>query len=207
MSNSEQKNVITLSSSAALLVEYINYAINTILYQRDVSPKDEFVSVSYNGLPLFVSNNYTTLNRIQDVLDVIQPLIALPIPDLGIHLILMDKATGHAIERWEFVIHNEDLAEPNRKPSRKNTILIQHEIRQLMKQITASISCLPVPPRSGFGWKLSVSDLPTWVTLPAGWFRAPRDEIYNPQQLELRSFSTGLHQMETIVTYREDKSR
>uniref|UniRef100_A0A8D8J6J5 Mitotic spindle checkpoint protein MAD2 n=2 Tax=Culex pipiens TaxID=7175 RepID=A0A8D8J6J5_CULPI len=212
MSVSGQRNVITLSSSAALLVEYMDYAINMVLYQRDVCPRGQFVTVSHYGMPLFVSRDYTTLNRLQNVLDYIQQVLPLLIPDIKVYLTLKDRATGRAIERWQFLVQNEDLARPDwkdHKPvttSRKNPARIQEEIRQTMKQITASISCLPVPPPNGIDWTMAV-DVPEWVPIPPGWYRQPLDPIDNPQQLGLRPFSTGLHQMQTVVTYREEAAR
>lgn len=51
------KNCITLKGSAQLIVEYLKYSVNSILFQRGIYPAESFESTQQYGLTLLLSRD------------------------------------------------------------------------------------------------------------------------------------------------------
>ncbi|KAF9583495.1 hypothetical protein BGW38_009340 [Lunasporangiospora selenospora] len=77
---------------------------------------------------------------------------------------------------------------------------IQSEIQAILRQITASVSFLPM-----------LDEKCTWtilcqterdVEVPATWSDADPHLVHNAEQVRLRSFSTNLHRVDAMVAYR-----
>ncbi|KAF9206065.1 Mitotic spindle checkpoint component mad2 [Haplosporangium sp. Z 27] len=77
---------------------------------------------------------------------------------------------------------------------------IQTEIQAILRQITASVTFLPM-----------LDEKCTWTILcqterdaevPATWSDADPHLVHNAEQVKLRSFSTNLHKIDALVAYR-----
>ncbi|KAG0315856.1 Mitotic spindle checkpoint component mad2 [Dissophora globulifera] len=77
---------------------------------------------------------------------------------------------------------------------------IQSEIQAILRQITASVTFLPM-----------LDEKCTWTILcqtekdaevPATWSDADPHLVHNAEQVKLRSFSTNLHKIDALVAYR-----
>lgn len=51
------KNAITLKGSSAIICEYLNYGINSILFQRGIYPAESFNTTQHYGLTLLMSKD------------------------------------------------------------------------------------------------------------------------------------------------------
>ena len=51
------KNTITLKGSAMMISEFMDFGINSILYQRDVYPANEFSPVQKYGLTVYMAQD------------------------------------------------------------------------------------------------------------------------------------------------------
>lgn len=136
--------------------------------------------------------------------------------------------THETLERWQFDIHTEDdpdkLAplpggppKPKGQPKAKTEKEVQGEIREIMKQITSSVTFLPIleepceslsrvgrdANREGTFTLLAYTSTSPDTAIPATWDDADPHLIDRGQveQVRLRSFSTNVHSLEVCTAY------
>lgn len=88
-------------------------------------------------------------------------------------------------------------AEPTVEKTEKE---IQDEIQAIFRQITASVTFLPVLDGDCTFNVLVYADADSEV--PVEWGDSDAKEIKNAEKVQLRSFSTNNHRVETLVSYR-----
>lgn len=105
------------------------------------------------------------------------------------------------MERWDFKVEYEGDPQDNEaQTSEKPLKQIKNEIRDVMKQIACSVAYLPLLDcLCSFDIQIYTKDD---VELPKEWAEAEPANIKNAQSVKMRSFSTNIHKMETVVTYR-----
>ncbi|KAK5296230.1 Mitotic spindle checkpoint component mad2 [Exophiala xenobiotica] len=137
-------------------------------------------------------------------------------------VVITSKETGEHIERWQFDVQilskaskhrsskkspdkenaaPEDAApaEPEPEPA-KTEAQIQEEIQAIFRQITASVTFLPVLDGNCTFNVLVYADADSDV--PIEWGDSDAKEIKNGEKVQLRSFSTSNHKVDTLVSYR-----
>ncbi|GMK55367.1 hypothetical protein CspeluHIS016_0204230 [Cutaneotrichosporon spelunceum] len=198
---------ITLKGSTALVTEFFD-----ILYQRGVYPSDEFRMVKKYGLPMLVTSDEGLKEYIQTILGQVSDwLLSSSLTRLV--LAIKSTETDETLERWQFDIHTEDgptsagaipgAPKPTRKAN-KTEKEVQGEIRDIMKQITSSVTFLPIlDDECTFTILAYTNDSPD-APIPATWGDADPHLIDRGQveQVRLRSFSTNVHSLEAMVAYR-----
>lgn len=85
-------------------------------------------------------------------------------------------------------------------PSEKTEAQIQKEIQAIFKQITASVTFLPVLDGNCTFNVLVYADADSDV--PIEWCDSDAKEIQDGEKVQLRSFSTSNHKVDTMVSYR-----
>ncbi|KAI5898482.1 DNA-binding protein [Schizophyllum commune H4-8] len=202
-SKQAQKQSITLKGSTALVTEFFKYAVNTILFQREVYPSDDFQMVKKYGQTLLVTQDLALENYLERILAQVQNwLLAGTVTQLVLAIISKDTRTP--LERWVFDIK---LVEPPADPSAprppKPDSEIQSEIRAILKQIISMVTYLPVIQEpTVFNILAYTSDS---AEIPAGeWVDTDplAIEASKSQQVKMRSFSTDVHRIEAMVAYR-----
>ncbi|KAK9701088.1 HORMA domain [Popillia japonica] len=200
----EQKNksAITLRGSSEIICEYLDYGINSILYQRGLYPPETFKTAENYGLTILMSQDNkiqeflsTTLNQLKEWL--VQRIVN------KVALVITNVKTLEVMERWDFNVQYEgNINQGNDQVSDKPLKQIRNEIRDVMKQIASSVAYLPLLDcLCSFDIQIyTKSD----VVLPNEWADAEPANIKNAQSVKMRSFSTNIHKMETVVTYKND---
>ncbi|BEI85317.1 hypothetical protein CcaverHIS002_0507180 [Cutaneotrichosporon cavernicola] len=129
---------ITLKGSTALVTEFFEYGVNSM--------------VKKYGLPMLVTSDDGLKEYIQTILGQVSDWL---LSSSLTRLVLAIKSieTDETLERWQFDIHTEDgptsagaipgAPKPTRKPN-KTEKEVQGEIRDIMKQITSSVTFLPI---------------------------------------------------------------
>jgi mitotic spindle assembly checkpoint protein MAD2 len=117
--------------------------------------------------------------------------------------------SGETLERWQFnVTLDEDADAENSRPnsqkaapSKKSIKEIHGEIQAIIRQITASVTFLPLlnEPCSFDLLVYTKKD----AALPSKWEDSDPCYIMNSQEVKLRSFTTSVHQIDSMVAYRE----
>ncbi|KAI7973841.1 hypothetical protein EIK77_001040 [Talaromyces pinophilus] len=140
-------------------------------------------------------------------------------------VVITSKETGEHVERWQFDVQIFNQAAAGRKKSatadkensaaaadsenvataeeptqEKTETQIQQEIQAIFRQITASVTFLPVLDGNCTFNVLVYADADSDV--PVEWGDSDAKEITNGEKVQLRSFSTNNHRVDTLVSYR-----
>ncbi|KAJ3045731.1 Mitotic spindle checkpoint component mad2 [Rhizophlyctis rosea] len=203
---------ITLRGSARIVVEFFNYSLNSILFQRGLYPPEDFRPEKKYGLVMMVATNDMLQAYLQQVLVQVENWIAAK-TITKLVMVISSRDTREVVERWQFDIQLEKesgasvenqsimMTPPLTPSSSKSENEIQKEIAAIMRQITASASFLPLLEDSCTFNILAYTDKDAEV--PATWAESdPRLITRNAQQVKLRSFSTSVHKVEGLVAYR-----
>lgn len=120
-------------------------------------------------------------------------------------MVITNAHSKEVLECWDFKVQCEpstdgENVDPNNPTSNKELKRIQQEIGSVMRQISATVSYLPLLDCiCSFDILIhTVKD----CEVPEKWNETGAVTIQNPQTVKLRSFSTGLHQMDTVVNYK-----
>ena len=139
------KNNITLKGSTAIVTEFFGYAVNSILYQRGIYPPESFERKNKYGLGMLVTTDEQLKAYLVNVLQQINDWM---LQKTLQKLVLVVTAVGshEVLERWVFDIVNEDANVDERGDAvgEKSDKEIQTEISAIIRQITASVTFLPL---------------------------------------------------------------
>ncbi|TGZ52217.1 mitotic spindle assembly checkpoint protein MAD2A [Temnothorax longispinosus] len=209
MTEAQQRaKCITLKGSAELVTQYLLYGVNSILYQRGIYPPETFQPSEHFGLFIFTSTDEKITSFLNTVLGQIQEwLVQRKVRKIT--LVITNVNTKEVLEKWDFKVDYEDQKENGTDGSGKADLpevgtkdvkTIQKEIREVIRQITGTVSFLPLLDC------LCSFDILTYTVpdcnIPNQWDETQPVIIANSQEVQLRSFSTSLHKMDTVVSYK-----
>ncbi|KAK3704700.1 Mitotic spindle checkpoint component mad2 [Vermiconidia calcicola] len=221
-SSSDKSKVhkLQIKGSAKLVTEFFEYGINTILFQRGVYPPEDFSAVKKYGLTMMTSVDDQVKAYIKKIMSQLSKWMQKSkISKLVV--VITSKETGEHLERWQFDVNifnsstqKKPSSTPTDKenskprppqtapptPSEKSEPEIQQEIQSLFRQITASVTFLPVLDGNCTFNVLVYADADSEV--PLEWGDSDAKEVKNAEKVMLRSFSTNSHQIDTVVSYR-----
>ncbi|CAD7004583.1 unnamed protein product [Ceratitis capitata] len=217
------KNCITLRGSAQIIVEYLKYGINSILFQRGIYPPETFENTQQYGITILMSKDKKIEEFLANVLqqteggDVIlrhknnKTLLFYFILEWlaknmieKISMVITNAHTKEVLECWDFKMQAElgdgETTDSTKLTSSKELKRIQNEIRDVMRQISATVSYLPLLDC------ICTFDVMLYTLqnceIPEKWDETGAVFIQNAQAVQLRSFSTGLHKVDTVVNYK-----
>ncbi|KAG5477306.1 hypothetical protein LSCM4_04524 [Leishmania orientalis] len=200
---SQTIHAISLAGSVATVTEYLGFAINNILYQRGVYPPEDFQQVKKFGLPLMISTDADLNAYLAELLQQIASWIAHG-TCRRLVLLITDVQSERTLERWEISIEAEPAASSShlRGGGRKSEEEVRCEIQAVMRQITASVSFLPVIAQP------CAFDLLVYTSVNAqlpstAWEPSDPQVLKRGVEVKLRSFTTSFHHVDTNVVYRE----
>jgi mitotic spindle assembly checkpoint protein MAD2 len=207
---------LQLKGSSKLVAEFFNYSINTILFQRGVYPAEDFKAVKKYGLTMLVSSDDQVKAYIKKIMSQIDKwMIGGKISKLVV--VITSKDTGEHVERWQFDVQifsksskkssshktadkENSTPETVAPPIEKSEAEIQAEIQSIFRQITASVTFLPQLEGDCTFNVLVYADADSEV--PMEWGDSDAKEIKDAEKVQLRSFSTSNHKVDTLVSYR-----
>ncbi|RMZ91922.1 hypothetical protein DV736_g828, partial [Chaetothyriales sp. CBS 134916] len=214
-----QVHKVALKGSAKTVAEFFEYSIHTILFQRGVYPAEDFTAVKKYGLNMLVSSDDQVKAYIKRIMKQLNSWMqGGKISKLVV--VITSKETGEHVERWQFdveIFNKASKQKPIRKTSDKENVApddaasaqsapekteeqIQGEIQAIFRQITASVTFLPVLDGNCTFNVLVYADADSDV--PIEWGDSDSKEIKNGEKVQLRSFSTSNHRVDTMVSYR-----
>ncbi|KAJ5950205.1 DNA-binding HORMA [Penicillium vulpinum] len=209
---------LSIKGSAKLVSEFFEYSINSILFQRGVYPPEDFTTIKKYGLNMLVSADDQVKAYIKKIMSQLKEWMqGGKISKLVV--VITSKETGEHVERWQFDIEifskqskskssqkagdKENSTSGDAKPAEpieKTEKQIQEEIQAIFRQITASVTFLPVLDGDCTFNVLVYADADSDV--PVEWGDSDAKEIKNAEKVQLRSFSTNNHRVGTLVSYR-----
>ncbi|XP_055372971.1 mitotic spindle assembly checkpoint protein MAD2A [Condylostylus longicornis] len=197
-------NAITLKGSSQIIAEYLNFGINSILFQRGIYPPEGFSSTQQYGLTIFMSKDKKIEEFLKSVLSQVQEWLSKNLLE-KVSMIITNVHTKEVLECWDFKVQSDatelkENSDPTNPTSNKDLKRIQNEIRDVMRQISATVSYLPLLDCI-CSFDILIYTLKD-CTIPESWNETEAVFIQNSQAVQLRSFSTGLHKVDTIVNYK-----
>jgi len=220
MSTDKEKSKVhklSLKGSSKLVAEFFEYSINTILFQRGVYPAEDFAAVKKYGLNILVSSDDQVKAYIKKIMSQLNKwVVGGKISKLVV--VITSKETGEHMERWQFDVQilgkSKDRSVNKKSADKENAQVsvdeapvqektekeIQDEIQALFRQITASVTFLPVLDGNCTFNVLVYADADSDV--PVEWGDSDAKDIKNGEKVQMRSFSTNNHRVDTLVSYR-----
>ncbi|XP_059049905.1 mitotic spindle assembly checkpoint protein MAD2A isoform X2 [Achroia grisella] len=178
--------------------------MNSVLFQRGLYPAETFKAEQHYGITLLLSEDSQIKNFLTNLLTQSEEwIVNKKVSKLS--LIILDVANKEVLECWDFKVEYEEgdatlSKEKNETVGTKDLKKIQQEIRDVMLQVAATISYLPfLDRRCSFDVLVHAK---TDCDIPEKWAEAEPITITNAQNVQLKSFTTSLHKMETVVTYK-----
>eukprot|EP00501_MAST-03F_sp_TOSAG23-6_P001538 GSMAST32.ASY1.ANO1.1602.1 assembled CDS len=181
------QNVITLKGSTDIVTQFFGYSINNILYQRGVYPPETFSRVKKYGLAMQVTQDEGLKAYLSNVLMQLKEwLLQGKVQKLV--LVIEGLETKSTLERWQFNIEHD----------KKKTIT--GEIQAIIRQITASVTFLPLLEEPCSFDLLVYADRE--ANVPVEWEESDPKYISDATDVKLRSFTTKVHTVSSMVTYK-----
>merc|ERR1719217_1540640 len=195
-------DVITLRGSTDTVVEFFGFAINSILYQRGVYPAESFAQISKYGLRILVTQDKGLQAYIGEVLEQIKDwMMKSQVKKLVV--VVASQLSGDTLERWTFDVHvNEEAASAGQaQQTQAELVRQQKDIQAIIRQITASVTFLPLLDEPCSFDLLIYTD--KWAEVPDAWDESdPKYIVGGSQEVKLRSFTTKVHKVEGAVSYK-----
>ncbi|KAF9562341.1 hypothetical protein EC968_005262 [Mortierella alpina] len=199
---------------------------NFLLFQRGIYAPEHFKVTKKYGLSMLVTTSVEVKSHMREILKQVEAwLMACKVEKLI--LAIKSKETMAVLERWQFDIQNTkdqtttsqqqnppsdpaafssasspataSSSTPTSKPG-KSEQEIQSEIQAILRQITASVTFLPMLDEKCTWTILCQTEVDAEV--PATWSDADPHLVHNAEQVRLRSFSTNIHKVDAMVAYR-----
>ena len=196
------KNAITLRGSAEIVAEFFNFGINSILYQRGIYPAESFRPAQKYDLTLWLSQDNEVNSYLGSIMEQIKVWLEARVVQRLV-LVISNVDTKEVLERWEFIVANEDTGGKGADVAgNKDLKAIRKEVQNVIRQITASVTFLPLLDcPCSFNLLIHTS---REAEVPEKWDDSPPGFIANSEQVKLRSFSTSVHRVDTVVSYKCD---
>eukprot|EP00199_Chlamydomonas_sp_CCMP681_P005975 CAMPEP_0119109016 /NCGR_PEP_ID=MMETSP1180-20130426/16793_1 /TAXON_ID=3052 ORGANISM="Chlamydomonas cf sp, Strain CCMP681" /NCGR_SAMPLE_ID=MMETSP1180 /ASSEMBLY_ACC=CAM_ASM_000741 /LENGTH=213 /DNA_ID=CAMNT_0007094711 /DNA_START=26 /DNA_END=667 /DNA_ORIENTATION=+ len=196
-----QRNAITLQGSAQIVSEYFQYAVNNILYQRGIYPQETFDVAKKYGSNLWLTSDSELSLYLNTVLSQTKEWLAQG-KLRQLVLVVTDVAAQEVVERWTFDIDtNKDVLAGKGPQLDKSDKEIQSEISAIMRQISASVSFLPLlESRCTIDILVYTDEVDD---VPAEWEDSDPRNINNAEMVALRAFTTKVHSVKTMVTFKQ----
>uniref|UniRef100_A0A8C6VSM9 Mitotic spindle assembly checkpoint protein MAD2A n=1 Tax=Naja naja TaxID=35670 RepID=A0A8C6VSM9_NAJNA len=192
---------ITLRGSAEIVAEFFSYGINSILYQRGIYPPETFTRVQKYGLTMLVTADSELKNYLNNVVGQLKEwLFECLVQRLVV--VISSKDTSEVLERWQFDIECDKTAKNENAPRQKSQKAIQDEIKSIIRQITATVTFLPLLETTCTFDLLIFTDKE--LSVPEKWEESGPQFITNSEEVRLRSFTTTIHKVSSIVAYKKD---
>jgi mitotic spindle assembly checkpoint protein MAD2 len=205
MGGDGSEQVITLRGSTETVVEFFGFAINSILYQRGVCAAEKFAPVSKYGLSILVTKDKELQEFIGEVMQQLRGWMQRS-QVKKLVIVIASQTTGETLERWAFDVQvSEEAAAAGPEAAvprvQADAVREQKEIQAIIRQITASVTFLPLLDEPCSFDLLVYTDKAAEV--PQAWDESDPKYISGGQQeVRLRSFSTKIHKVEGAVAYR-----
>ncbi|PVD38950.1 hypothetical protein C0Q70_01575 [Pomacea canaliculata] len=193
------RQAITLKGSSEIVAEFFHYGINSILYQRGIYPPETFTREQQYGLTLLVTTNEDLQKYLKEVIGQVKEwLNELIVQKLVLVIKRVDN--NEVLERWQFDIECDKTADSTTKRD-KTEKEVKEEIKSIIRQITATVTFLPLLE------SLCAFDILVYTDkdaeVPSAWGESGPHFIINSEEVRLRSFSTTIHKVDAMVAFRK----
>uniref|UniRef100_A0A672M6Q4 Mitotic spindle assembly checkpoint protein MAD2A n=1 Tax=Sinocyclocheilus grahami TaxID=75366 RepID=A0A672M6Q4_SINGR len=191
---------ITLKGSAELVAEFFSFGINSILYQRGIYPAETFTRVTQYDMSLQLTTDAKLKNYLTNVISQLKEwLFDCTVQKLVVVITCLE--TNEVLERWQFDLECDKTFF---LPDQCKYESIQEEIRSVIRQITATVTFLPLLETACAFDLLIYTDKD--LEVPEQWEESGPQLIDQSEEVRLRSFTTTIHKVNSMVAYKRTNS-
>jgi len=194
-------SAITLKGSVEIVTEFFNYSINSLLYQRGIYPPELFSRTSKYGLALMVTSDAELTAYLDNVLKQLAEWLSQGNVQKLV-LVISDQESSEPLERWVFDVFTDMAVLVKNGKADKPQKEINAEIQAIIRQITASVTFLPLLDEPCTFDLLVYTDAD--VAVPRTWEESDPRYISSSDEVKLRSFTTKVHKVDTCVSYKAE---
>ncbi|XP_052773175.1 mitotic spindle assembly checkpoint protein MAD2A-like [Mya arenaria] len=200
MAATASKNAITLKGSTEIVAEFFDYGINSILYQRGIYPPEMFTREQKYGLTLLMNTDESIKDYLSKVISQIKEwLMNKTVSKLVV--VIKSLSANEVLERWQFDVECDKAVLAETKPVEKSEKEIHEGIRAVIRQITASVTFLPLIEEPCSFDLLVYTDKD--LDVPESWGESGPQFVADSEEVRLRSFTTTIHKVDTMVAYKK----
>ncbi|KAM3725726.1 Mitotic spindle assembly checkpoint protein MAD2A [Dirofilaria immitis] len=194
--DTKTRDVICLKGSAQLVQEFFHFGLNSILYQRGIYPADSFKREKKYGLTMLVTNNPELQKFLAPLLEQVKHWLENK-QLRKLVVVISNIQTKDVLERWQFDIDTDPNIQQYGENStrKKDEKKIRQEMADVIRQITASVTFLPLLETQCSFDVLIYTGKET--DTPEDWTESSACIINDAEQVQLRSFSTSVHSVHT----------
>lgn len=211
-------NIVLRGESTDTVAEFFEYAVCSILYQRGVYPAEQFEAKKAFGMSIMVVKDLGLKAYLKDVFTYFTNWLKTGTLQKAV-LVIMGAKSGEVLERWSFDVsvygdgldskvegngankYNEELHSSSADKQDRERKTLQ-EIQALIRQITASVTFLPLLEETCSIDLLAYTDKNADV--PDACEESDARIIPDGANVQLRSFSTSLHKVNAVVSYKQE---
>ncbi|KTF92721.1 hypothetical protein cypCar_00038444 [Cyprinus carpio] len=181
----------------------VAFGINSILYQRGIYPAETFTRVTQYDMSLHLTTDAKLKNYLTNVISQLKEwLFDCTVQKLVV--VITSPQTNEVLERWQFDIDCDKTAKESGAPREKSIKAIQEEIRSVIRQITATVTFLPLLETACAFDLLIYTDKD--LEVPEQWEESGPQLIDQSEEVRLRSFTTSIHKVNSMVAYKRTNS-
>jgi mitotic spindle assembly checkpoint protein MAD2 len=179
---------VSLEGSIETIIEFFEFAIYCILYQRQIYSQECFTFKKKYNTTLVAAEDPEITTYVQKILG--QAKNWMKESDISTLVLVIVNMDNQVKERWQFDIQYQSAPMQD----------AQKQISAIIKQITCSVGFLPV-----FEDKMTFNVLAYTnknAKVPIGWLDSDAKLIHNPELVKLRELDTGMHKVGGMVQYK-----
>eukprot|EP00899_Mesostigma_viride_P011851 jgi/Mesvir1/20667/Mv14881-RA.1 len=179
----------------------VSACTRSILYQRGIYPPESFTKVKKYGLQMLVTADGELHAYLSQVLTQLSEWLMANVLQRLV-LVVSSVGSGEVLERWAFEIETDEAAVTGGVKHDKPEKEITSEIQAIIRQITASVTFLPLLDGPCTFDLLVYTDASSEV--PTAWEESDPKYIANSAEVRLRSFTTKVHKVDALVAYKAE---
>lgn len=139
-----ERNSILLKGSTNTVSEFFQYALSSVLYQRGVYPADNFEPTKKYGITVMTVRDMKLQVYLKDVLEYFTKWLETGTLQKAV-LVILGAASGQVLERWSFDIQTDKgVVTGETEATEKDEGQVMQEVQAIIRQITASVTFLPL---------------------------------------------------------------
>ena len=175
------------------------YAVNSVLWQRGIYPEDTFERKHEYDTVLQVTKDSKLKDYLSNVLGQVEAWAAKGTLQQLV-LVIAKIDTQEPLERWVFNVETDKSALKEGVVKEKSRKELRMEIGSIMRQITSSVTFLPLLQDACSFDLLVYTD--KMAEVPITWENSDPRRVANSQQVKLRGFDTNVHKVSTACEYK-----
>ncbi|XP_063223169.1 mitotic spindle assembly checkpoint protein MAD2A-like [Bacillus rossius redtenbacheri] len=188
-------NILNIEGSVDVLIEYLNYAVNTLLYHREVYSSEKFAPLDKYGLQVYMITDEKIKSYVDTFLREIKEFIdkkKVEVVDIN----FISEETLETVESWSLTI--KYINRPDDDKQQKPLSKIRAEIANVFRQIIATVSYIPHLEQP-VTFNITAGTLLTKV--PSKWEETVMRKSANLEHFPLRDISTNYHEVKISVAH------